>query len=75
VKEGCVILDIDPSDTDRRCKEAFEAFRADKEILRKKTRKVQFIQEAIKRKGCESSHEQLYNVYVDIFPVKNNTQM
>jgi hypothetical protein len=42
VKEGCVTLDIDPSDTDRRCKEAFEAFRADKEILRKKTRKVQY---------------------------------
>jgi hypothetical protein len=51
VKEGYVTLDIDPSDTDRRCKEAFEAFRADKEFLLKKTRKVQFTQEAIKEKG------------------------
>jgi hypothetical protein len=37
VKEGCVTLDIDPSDTDRRCKEAFEVFRADKKFYVKKT--------------------------------------
>ena len=36
MKEGCVTLDIDPSDTDRRCKEAFEAFRADKKFYVKK---------------------------------------